>query len=439
MNTLSHLDIEYDWSKYSPSENAESMEANRAKQERRDILTRVIGAEVLYTRQGFAIRQAPYGFKNKKTDTQYGRRTIRIPHPTEAKYIRKMFNFRAQGMEDKRIVEKLNRLGFKTRIQNVRDKRTKQIVGHRGGNTLTVKQMQRYIKKPVYAGYIVEKWTEYKPVKARYSGLVDVDTFNKANRGKVVIVEDNIKPKILKNQKPRQRFKHNPAYPFKAVRCPHCGKPVLASAPRNGSGKRRPYYHCNRGHSYWGMSKEDFEGTIFDFLKKIEFSNDFVNLFKEVVIDVWNKKRSDALEESQVQGRRVLELEAEKQSIINTMMSLKVSEALRAFEDRLKEVGVKLEEVRSMRDTEAQKELDIERLVDYAGYLMEHLDVLLIDTDNPTQQRCLFELVFGKMPSITDLSNGTVNLSPSFKLNQQPALSKSQMVTPTGIEPVFSP
>lgn len=434
-NTLSHLNIEYNWSKYSPSESAESMEANRAKQERRDILTRVIGAEILYTRQGYAVRQAPYGFMNEKTETPHGKRTIRVPHPIEAPLIRKMFILRAQGVSDQDIVDKLNKAGFKTRIQNIRDKHTRVVIAHKGGKPLTVKQMQRFIKKPIYAGYIVEKWTNFQPVKARFSGLVSVDLFNQANQGKVVIVEDDIEPKILKNQKPRQRFKHNPDYPFKAVCCPTCGQPLLASAPRNGSGKRRPYYHCSRGHPHWGVAKSTFEKTIFDFIGDLDFTEDFIKLFKEVCIDVWNKKRADALEESQNQGRRVLELEAEKQSIITTMTSLSSPEALKAFESKLEEVGFELELVRRQRDTEAQKELDIEELVNYAGFLMERIDILLIDTDNSEQQRCLFELVFNKMPTYDEIANRTVELSQSFKLNQQPALSKSQMVTPPGIEP----
>lgn len=427
-NTLSHLGIEYEWSKYSPSENAESMEANRAKQERRDILTRVIGAEILYTRQGYAVRQAPYGYMNKKIETQHGKRTIRVPHPTETKWIRKMFSLRAGGMKDQEIVEKLNGMGFKTRIQNVRDRRTRVVVGHRGGKPLTVKQLQRFIIKPIYAGYIVERWTNYQPVKARFSGLVSVDLFNQANKGKVVIVEDDIEPRILKNQKPRQRFKHNPDYPFKAVRCPTCGQPLLASAPRNGSGKRRPYYHCSRGHPHWGVAKATFEQTIFDFINDLDFTDDFIKLFKEVCVDVWNKKRADALEESQNHGRRVLDLEAEKQSIITTMTSLSSPEALKAFESKLEEVGLELELMRRQRDTEAQKELDIEELVNYAGYLMERVDVLLIDTDNSEQQRCLFELIFDKIPTYDEIANRTVSLSRSFKLNQQPALSKTQMV-----------
>jgi len=44
VNTLDHLGFEYRWSSYSPSKKSEILEAERGKDELRDILSRVIGA-----------------------------------------------------------------------------------------------------------------------------------------------------------------------------------------------------------------------------------------------------------------------------------------------------------------------------------------------------------------------------------------------------------
>jgi site-specific DNA recombinase len=51
INTLAHLGHEYKWSKYSPSRKSEMLEAERSKDEVRDILSRVIGAEISATRK----------------------------------------------------------------------------------------------------------------------------------------------------------------------------------------------------------------------------------------------------------------------------------------------------------------------------------------------------------------------------------------------------
>ena len=64
VNTLDHLGVEYKWSIYSPSKKSEILEAERSKDELRDIMTRMIGAEVRYTRLGYWMRQAPFGYQS---------------------------------------------------------------------------------------------------------------------------------------------------------------------------------------------------------------------------------------------------------------------------------------------------------------------------------------------------------------------------------------
>lgn len=73
----------------------------------------------------------------------------------------------------------------------VRDKndRTK-IINTIGGEQLELKQLWRMIENPVYAGVNPEKWTQGKPVKCKFDGLVSIELFNAANRGKLTIVED---------------------------------------------------------------------------------------------------------------------------------------------------------------------------------------------------------------------------------------------------------
>lgn len=51
MNTShDHLGFEYKWSVYSPVKKSEILEAERSKDELRDIMSRMIGAEIRYTR-----------------------------------------------------------------------------------------------------------------------------------------------------------------------------------------------------------------------------------------------------------------------------------------------------------------------------------------------------------------------------------------------------
>lgn len=439
-NTLAHLNIQYPWSLYSPSQNAEIMQANQAKQEVTDFLTRAIGAEIVYTRAGYGCRKAPAGFVNAKIETEMGKRVIRVFNPSEAKWFIKMFELRAEGiLSDQEIVDKINELGFKTQERHRRDKRTKKVIGYLGKKPLTVKQFQRYIKNPVYAGFIYEKWTDYQPVKAQFDGLVDIDTFNKANRGKIMIVKNGENYRLLYNQKPYQTIqrkdRNNPAFPFKDILCPKCNNPLLGSAPRSKSGKHIGYYHCGRNHKYWGVNKKTFDETIYRFIGQIKFTQDFIRLFKEVVLDVWNNKKEEAFQNSIDYGQRVEQLKQEKQLIKDKIRALSSSVAIKTFEEDLETTELQIALAIEKRDQHEQKEVDIEELVVYANYFMEHLSDLLIVPNNPLQQKALFSLLFESMPTYEDITNGTLKLSQCFELNQQKTLSKSLMVSPEGFEP----
>ena len=194
VNTLDHLGFEYKWSVYSPSKKSEILEAERSKDELRDIMSRMIGAEIRYTRNGYWMRQPPYGYYSEKVDTNQGKRTILLPREEEAVFIRKMFELRAEGLlTDQEIVEKLNDMGYKTRMHFVRhNEDLSRVVSKKGGKPMTLKSMQRIIQNTIYAGINVEKWTDYSPVKCAFDGLVTTDLFNRANRGKKYIAYNTV-------------------------------------------------------------------------------------------------------------------------------------------------------------------------------------------------------------------------------------------------------
>lgn len=101
----------------------------------------MIGAQIRYARMGYWVRRPLHGFDNVHVETREGKRCILKPNDTEAPLVIKMFELRARGtMEDREIVEELNKLGFRTRERVVRDKndRTK-VVQVIGGDPLTLK------------------------------------------------------------------------------------------------------------------------------------------------------------------------------------------------------------------------------------------------------------------------------------------------------------
>lgn len=220
INTLEHLGVKYRWSEYSPTKKAELLEAERAKDEVRDIQTRMIGAQIRYARMGYWVRRPLYGFKNVHIETREGKRCILEPNLEEAPFVVKMFELRARGTrEDSEIVERLNVLGFRTRLRTVRDRADRtRIIRTIGGEQLTLKTMWGMVENPVYAGVNPEKWTQSSPVRCQFDGLVSWDLWNAANRGKYTIAETDDGIAISKRKTPEHlvnKGAKNSEFPFK--------------------------------------------------------------------------------------------------------------------------------------------------------------------------------------------------------------------------------
>ena len=102
-----------------------------------------------------------------------------------------MFELRARGtLDDRQIVDEINKLSYRSAHATLRSTQERtQVIGKRGGEKLDIKTFWRYIANPIYAGIICEKWTDNKPVKGQFPGLVSYELFNAANKGKFVIGE----------------------------------------------------------------------------------------------------------------------------------------------------------------------------------------------------------------------------------------------------------
>ena len=442
INTLDHLGLKYSWSVINPSEQAELMEANRAEREVADILTRMIGAEISYRQKGYAVRNAPFGFVNEKIATKVdGIRVVRTPHPEEVKWIKKMFNLRVNTtLNDKQIVKRINRLGFKNRDrvrwgESSTGKKTP--IGKIIGKPLGVKQLQRFIQQTEYAGVIHETWTKPKPVRTQYKGLVSIDTFNRANRGKVVILElPNNHLEVKLNVKEQVRSRHNPLFPFKNhVRCELCNKPLLASSPKGKSGKKFPTYHCDRNHKYWGVPRQKLHDQIYSFLESVKFDKDFLRLFKGVVLDTWKKKQKEAQQEAIDYGKNVIRLQGEQQAWLDKVPIVTGKIMMKKVEDEINKIELNIAQAKQQRDKREDEQVDIEETINLYIYFMEHPDKLIRNEPDPQQKGVLFGLLFEEIPTYENLVSGTPNLDGIFSLKEIKIGKKVDMVRPEGLEP----
>jgi DNA invertase Pin-like site-specific DNA recombinase len=375
VNTLEHLGFNYRWSTYSPSRKSELLEAERANDELRDILSRMIGSEIRYTQLGYWAREAPYGYAIEKVETPNGKRAILKRHPKEGAIMRKLFEMRAQGtMTDDQIAEELNRIGFRTRTKLLRNKENRvEVIGQRGGKPMTGKSLRGYIQKTIYAGVNTETWTGGRPVKCKFPGLISIDLFNKANRGKIVISSNPSDPdhpvvgEAPKNEKLAKKNVYNPDFPYRrVVACPECKHSLLGSASRGRLGKYYPAYHCtNHGH-YFRVPKPEFDAVIESFVKGVVISPERVEELMGAVMTVWEKRQLQVAQEKDLSDKRRQELETQIRLIVDKMKVISSETAIKYMEEDLTKLEQQIVDLDTIKPTNKEgKTIDMPTILTY--------------------------------------------------------------------------
>lgn len=414
MPELDALGFEYEWSVESPSDMTEVMMATTAKQERDTILKRTIPKQIVYTQKGFQIGRPDDGMMNYRTQVGTQIRFVQAPDPERAHFIQKIFELRAENkLSDAEILHFVNEeMGFRTKKFHRWNKKHTEIIGEGGGHKLHIKQLQRIYQRLAYAGVLCEKWTHNKPIKAKWNGLVSIELWNKANRGKLYIKEyDNDLLEILYNYKTEKpvylRLRNNPEYPFKCVSCPQCGKPLKGSAPR-GNGGVYPRYHCERGHQSFTVSREQMNGTVEKFLKGVDYSEDYITILEEVLIRKLRKRQSDVVQESEKLNERVTLLKSQQKQTLDTLITTESKTVKGMLETQLERIEMDIKKAESVRFSVDLSEESIKELIVYARQIVELPEKALIDKDNPLRQKQLFRLFFEDLPTYAELDSGTV-------------------------------
>lgn len=417
VNTLEHLGISYKWSVYSPTKKSEILEAERAKDEVRDIQTRMIGAQIRYARMGYWVRCPLYGFKNVHVETREGKRCILEPKENEAPLLEKMFELRAQGtLDDRQIVEKMNDLGFKTSERQVRDKQDRtKIIRTIGGDSLSLSTFWKIIANPVYAGINSEKWTQGKPVRCRFAGLVTIELWNAANRGKLTIIEDGEDIRIVKRKVPdRQKNKgaRNADFAFKRIiMCPVCRKPLYGSASKGRHGGYYPAYHCDhRGH-YFRKTKKEFDATIERFIQSIEVRPEYID---DLTIKLREKLDSQLMtqhDESVTIDLRIANLQDQIRRTVARIGTSSSDITIKYMEESVENMEAEIIGLQTKRQScPKQTPNNFNKATSYMKYYLENLDRLLLNHDNPELQARYFGVIFNEAPTYADIESGTLNL-----------------------------
>lgn len=263
--------------------------------------------------------------------------------------------------------------------------------------------------------------------------------FNKANKGKVTIIQDGdivhlikgpVKPWLLKKDK------NNPDFPLKNyVLCPMCRKPLYGSAPRSKSGKHIPTYHCARNHKYWGVNKDDFDKTIEPFVKNVRFTEEFKRDFREAAMKIPELKREEAIDANINLSEQIAAIEKEQKAISITLRQLSSPVAIRQLEADIDDLEQKRLKLLANKDEKEKEKSDTQSFINFCYYFMEHFEELVLNQVNPLIGGAFIGCIFAELPTYDEIKFGTPKLARIFELNEEYKATKSLSVSRRGVEP----
>lgn len=267
-------------------------------------------------------------------------------------------------------------------------------------------------------------------VRCRFAGLVSIDTFNKANRGRLTIVENGeeirIEEKKMETRVPKTKF--NPLFPYKrVVSCPTCGALLFGSTTRGHTGKRYPAYHCDRWRStvvnykyhYFRVRKEKFDETIEEFIKLIEIKPKYEMQLIVTVLKLWEMRQAEYQRDDQVIALKVDELKLQAEMVAEKIKFLSSEVTIKYLEEDLLRIE---SQIKSFDDRQtgkdAQDNLSRGIITRRVKRYIKQPDILILRQPDPVQQANLFGLLFDRVPRYSELVGVIDDETLDIGLNQ---------------------
>ena len=359
---------------------------------------RTIGGMKRAVEEGRWAWRAPVGYKNTRDNLN---KPFLVP-TDESKFIVEAFKLAEKGLyKQTEIVSKLRAKGFKGVNKN---------------------NLNRILRNEVYAGLIKVSW--FPDVKdAIHKPLVSKGTYFK-----VQLILDGKKPTIT------SRERNHPDFPLRNfIRCPRCEQKLTGGWSTGKMGVRYAYYHCRTKGCSLNIRKQDLETSFYEYLKGVQPRQDVLDLFGQIVLDVWKSRQSVQIKERQRLDEELKKLR-EKQDRNDELMIQGI------FDEetyKRKSNEIKSEMLTTQMDlSDAKAEInDIEGCIQYCKYFISNIAELWLASDHNLKQRFQI-LVFPEKIYYENKSFGTPVTALIFKYLHSGNRLQSYLVPPRGFEPL---
>lgn len=346
-----------------------------------------------------------------------------VQDPERASFIRTCFELVLGGeMSKAQVLAEVTALGLRKR----------------NGRPLTPQDFSKLIENPIYSGRIViAGWN--KNVKGDFEAIVDEATFHRVQA-------------ILKGEHPttRRHVLNNPDFPLRRfVTCTWCDSPYTGSRSK---GRRRSYgyYRCRtpkrpekREHP-GSVPKLLLEAKFVETLQRLAPTGQVGALFRAIVRDVWNRRRTEEAAQRRKLTARLAELTDAQRSATKAVTNGTIDKS--AYDDLMGELRTASELAKLELQRVTSDDLELERILDLAERLLNDPAKLWTEMDPERRarlQRFIYPdgITFDGETFGTAPTCGIFGLVGSARAETGPPTPVETgvgggMVTPRGFEPL---
>ena len=300
----------------------------------------------------------------------------------------------------------------------------------RTGKPMFPQLVERILKDKFYAGILISPWN-----KKEYQGL----------HQPMISMEEYRQILFFKSGRSRNltapRLILNPEFPLRGFVYCVCGRKMTASWQTGRNGKKHPYYRCynekNCGHYNLNVKRVDIEGMFLDLLRQITPKDNFLEAFKEVVLDVWKRDKSVLEVQTQSHEQELKKLKKRKEEYLE--MGAKgeiIPDILTSMIDKIDNQITGLQISRNESKTE---EFDLEASISYAVKFIKDPAGHWQNLREIKQKQRFQQLVLPKGLVFDRSKNsfGTACLSHVFELSRTFDGDKTHFVAGAGVEPAI--
>lgn len=295
----------------------------------------------------------------------------------------------------------------------------------------------RLIRRPEYAGFVHDKFTNNQLVEGKHEPIISKELF-----------EHN---QVLVDGKKRTKStytKANADYPLKGtLLCIDCNYPMYASAPKTGGGKSHsPRYHCYRpncpGTHQRSVGTQEAHQAFHLLMKDMQPSEGLIRLYKEVLIRQAAKENGRANTQVKVKreeldriaNTRLAAIE-DRVAAVEAQQKQELSDLINHLDQRKLEVTCELDELLEQQTIQEAK-------IEYALNTMHDIARQWQDAAYDLKQR-FQSMMFpeGLVLNIDTMEFGTTEISPLYRYapikKDLSVKEKSLLVIPAGVEPAI--